>query len=123
MGTPKYTIYHNTRCSKSREACSILEERGIAFETVEYLKTPLNQKQIKELLKLLGINAQEIVRKSEPLYTENYANKKFTEAQWIKILAANPILIERPIIVKDNKAIIGRPSEKVLELIKKGTKN
>ncbi len=123
METHKYIIYHNTRCSKSREACSILEEKGIAFETVEYLKTPLNQKQIKELLKLLGLKAQEIVRKSEPLYVQNYANKKITDAQWIKILAANPILIERPIIVKGNKAIIGRPPEKVLELIKKGAKN
>lgn len=115
----RFLIYHNTRCSKSREACSILESKGIEFETVEYLKTPLNQKQIKALLKLLGLKAEEIVRKSEPLYIENFADKKFTEAQWIKILAQNPILIERPIIVKGNKAIVGRPPEKVLKLIKK----
>lgn len=115
----RLTIYHNPRCSKSREACSILENKGVEFDTVEYLKTPLDQKQIKALLKLLRVKAEEIVRKSEPIYIENFADKKLTETQWIKILAQNPILIERPIIVKGNKAIIGRPTEKVLELIKK----
>jgi arsenate reductase len=111
------TVYHNTRCSKSREACSILEEEGIKFETIEYLKTPPTQAKIKELLKMLGIKAEALVRKSEPLFKEKFAAKKLTETQWIKVLADNPILIERPIIVKGNKAIIGRPPEKVLELI------
>jgi arsenate reductase len=112
-------IYHNNRCSKSREACSILQEEGVKFETTEYLKTPPSQKEIKELLKMLGLKAEDIVRKSEPLFKEKFANKKLTEAQWIKTLADNPILIERPIIVKGNKAVIGRPPEKVLELISK----
>lgn len=113
----KYTIYHNNRCSKSREACSILQEKGIAFETVEYLKTPLNQKQLKELLTMLGISAEALVRKSEPIYKEKFTNKKLTNTQWIKALAENPVLIERPIIVKGNKAVIGRPIEKVIEFI------
>lgn len=113
-----FKIYHNTRCSKSREACSILQEKGIEFETIEYLKTPPTQKEIKELLKMLGMKAQDIVRKGEPLYKEKFADKKLSESEWIKALAENPILIERPIIVKGNKAIIGRPPEKVLELIK-----
>ncbi|MGB3947243.1 MAG: arsenate reductase (glutaredoxin) [Bacteroidia bacterium] len=113
----KYTIYHNNRCSKSREACSILQEKGIAFETIEYLKTPLNQKQLKELLLMLGITAEALVRKSEPIYKELFANKKLTNAQWIKALAENPVLIERPIIVKGNKAVIGRPIEKVVGFI------
>ncbi len=111
------TIYHNTRCSKSREACSILEEEGVQFKTIEYLKTPPTQTKIKELLKMLGIKAEELVRKSEPLFREKFANKKLTEAQWIKVLAENPVLIERPIVVKGKKAIIGRPPEKVLDLI------
>jgi arsenate reductase len=114
-----YKIYHNNRCSKSREACSILEEEGVKFETIEYLKTPPSQKEIKDLLKMLGLKAEGIVRKSELLFKEKFANKKLTEAQWIKALADNPILIERPIIVKGNKAVIGRPPEKVLELISK----
>ena len=111
-------VYHNTRCSKSREACSILQEEGIPFETIEYLKTPPTQKKIKELLKMLGLKAEEIVRKGEPLFKEKFATKKLTETQWIKILSENPILIERPIIVKGKKAIIARPPEKVLEFLK-----
>ncbi len=111
-------IYHNTRCSKSREACSILEDKGVEFETIEYLKTPPTQKEIKGLLKMLGMKAQDIVRKGEPLYKEKFADKKLSESEWVKALAENPILIERPIIVKGNKAIIGRPPEKVLEFLK-----
>ncbi|HRG37008.1 MAG TPA: arsenate reductase (glutaredoxin) [Bacteroidia bacterium] len=113
----KITIYHNTRCTKSREACSILDEKGVPFETIEYLKTPLNQTEIKALLKKLNIKAEELVRKSEPLFKEKYASKKLTEAQWVKIFSENPILIERPILVKGNKAIIGRPVERVIEFI------
>ena len=110
-------IYHNTRCSKSRDVCTILEKKKVKTEIVEYLKTPPTQKEIKELLKMLGMKAEEIVRKGEPLYKEKFVSKKLTETQWIKALSENPILIERPIIVKGNKAIIGRPPERVLELL------
>jgi len=113
-----FKIYHNTRCSKSREACSILEDKGVELVTIEYLKTPPTQKEIKGLLKMLGMKAQDIVRKGEPLFKEKFADKKLSESEWIKALAENPILIERPIIVKGNKAVIGRPPEKVLELLK-----
>jgi len=113
----KITIYHNTRCTKSREACSILEEKGIAFDTVEYLKTPLNQTEIKALLKKLNLKAEDLVRKSEPVFKEKFATKKLTEVQWVKILSENPILIERPILVQGNKAIIGRPVERIVEFI------
>src|SRR4051794_32671604 len=111
-------IYHNARCSKSRDVCSILEKKKVKAEIVEYLKTPPDQKEIKALLKMLGMKAEEIVRKGEPIYKEKFEGKKLTEAQWIKALAQNPILIERPIIVKGNKAIIGRPPERVLEFLK-----
>jgi arsenate reductase len=117
-GREKIIIYHNTRCTKSREACSILEKKGIDFDTVEYLKTPLNQKELKALLKKLNLKAEEIVRKSEPLFKEKFASKKLTEAQWIKTLTENPILIERPILVKGDKALIGRPVERVIEILK-----
>ena len=112
------TIYHNVRCSKSRDVCTILEKKKVKTEIIEYLKTPPTQKQIKELLKMLSMKAEEVVRKGEPIYKEKFASKKLTEAQWIKALAENPILIERPIIVKGNKGIIGRPPEKVLEFLK-----
>jgi arsenate reductase len=110
-------LYHNVRCSKSRDVCTLLKKKRIKTEVVEYLKTPLTQKELKELLKMLGMKASELVRTKEPLYKEKFEGKKITEAQWLKILTQNPILIERPIIVKDGKAIIGRPTERVLELL------
>ena len=112
------TIYHKTNCSTSLKARSILIDSGVKFETIEYLKTPPTQKEIKALLGMLGMKAEDIVRKKESLFKEKFANKKLTEEQWIKVLSENPILIERPIIVKGNKAIIGRPPEKVLEFLK-----
>jgi arsenate reductase len=110
-------IYHNVRCSKSRDACALIEKKKLKAEVVEYLKTPPTQKEIKELLQLLGLKAEQIVRKGEPIYKEKFATKKMTEAQWIKTLAEHPILIERPIIVNGNKAVIGRPPEKILEIL------
>ncbi len=112
------TIYHNTRCSKSRDVCSILEKKKVKTEVVEYLKNPPTATEIKELLKMLGMKASELVRKKEPIFLEKYAGKKLTEALWIKAMVQNPILIERPIIVNGKKAIIGRPPEKVLEFLK-----
>ncbi len=110
-------IYHNARCSKSRQACSILEEQKVKVEIIDYLKTPFTETEIKSLLQMLGMKAEELVRKGEPLFKEKFANKKLTEKEWIKALAENPILIERPIIVKGNKAIVGRPPEKVLAFL------
>ena len=111
-------IYHNTRCSKSRGACEILRENEIEAEVIEYLKTPPTEPEIREILEKLNMKASEIVRKSEDVYKSKFAFKEYSEAEWIKILAENPILIERPIIVHGNKAVIGRPPEKVLELFK-----
>ena len=110
-------IYHNTRCSKSRDVCTILEKKKVKTEIVEYLKTPPTAAEIKELLKMLGIKAVDLLRKKESVFLDKYAGKNLTEAQWIKAMAQNPILIERPIVVKGKKAIIGRPPEKVLEFI------
>jgi len=112
-------IYHNSRCSKSRCVLEILEKKKIKPEIIEYLKIPPTEKQLKELLKMLNLKAEQIVRKGEALFKEKYKDKKISEAEWIKILAKNPILIERPIIVKGNKAIVGRPPELVLELLGK----
>lgn len=110
-------IYHNSRCSKSRSACSILEEKGVEAEVIEYLKTPPSAEELKELLQMLGMKASDLVRKGESLYKENFAGKDYSETEWLNILAENPILIERPIVVKGNKAVIGRPTEKILELL------
>ena len=88
------------------------------FEKTEYLVEVPSEKEIKEILKMLGIKAEQLVRKKEPLYKENYEGKKITNAQWIKILHHNPILIERPIVVNGDKAIIGRPIETIVDFIK-----
>jgi arsenate reductase len=114
---PTLTIYHNVRCSKSRDVCTLLKKKRVKTNVIEYIKTPPTQKELKELLKMLGMKASELVRTKEPLYIERFEGKKISQAQWLKILSENPILIERPIIVKGDKAIIGRPTERVLELL------
>jgi arsenate reductase len=111
-------IYHNARCSKSRGACEILSDHKIEAEVIEYLKTPPTEEEIRELLEKLNMSAFDVVRKTEDVYKRDFANKKYSESEWVKILAENPILIERPIIVNGNKAVIGRPPEKILELFK-----
>lgn len=115
-------IYHNQRCSKSREALSLLEKSKRDFEIREYLKEALSKKEIKELIQNIGCTAIELVRKSESLYKEKYANKKLTESQWVKVLSENPILIERPIVKDGDKAVIGRPIELVIQLLKDNKK-
>ncbi len=110
-------IYHNNRCGKSRKAMQILQEKEIEFEVIEYLKTPLNQNQIKALLKKLGIKAMDLIRKNEELYKTNFKDVHLSEKDWINVLAENPILIERPIIENDERAIIARPPELVEEFI------
>lgn len=110
-------IYHNNRCSKSRDSFNLLQEKGFDFETIEYLKNPLTKKELKELLKKLNIPASELIRKGEPDFKENFKGKDLTEAQWIDAMVQYPKLIERPIVEKGNKAVIGRPIEKVIELL------
>lgn len=112
-------IYHNNRCSKSRDSYNLLTDKGLDFETIEYLKTPLNKKDIKALLNKLGIPAADLIRKSEATYKEEFKGKELSEAKWIEAMVKYPKLIERPIVVKGNKAVIGRPIENVIELIDK----
>ncbi|MEZ4917121.1 MAG: ArsC/Spx/MgsR family protein [Chitinophagales bacterium] len=116
--TKKVKILHNNRCSKSRKAVVALEENNIDFEIVNYLDGVLNENDIKSLLKKLGKSAEEIVRKSEDLYKENYKNKSISENEWIKILQQNPKLIERPILYTETTAVVGRPEENVTNFIK-----
>jgi arsenate reductase len=110
-------IYHNNKCGKSRNALAILIEKNIDFKVIEYLKNPLTTNQIKVLLNKLNITAFDLIRKEEAIYKENYKGRHFTENEWIAVLAQNPILIERPIVVNGTKAIIGRPPEKVLAIL------
>ena len=111
-------IYHNNRCSKSRCALDLLNQSGQEFEIVNYLQTPPSEAELTELLHKLNLKPEQVIRKGEPIFKEKFAGKTFTDTEWIKIMAENPILIERPIVVKDDKAVIGRPTENVEDLIK-----
>ena len=110
-------IYHNTRCSKSRSACEIVACQGIQAMIVEYLKTPPSREELRALLQKLGMKPAEIVRRGEDVFKEHYAGKTLDDEQWLDALTAHPILIERPIVVRGNRAVIGRPTEKVAELL------
>ena len=110
-------IYHNNRCSKSRSGLQLLKDSGQDFEIIDYLKNPLSEKEIKELLKKLGFTPIQLVRKNEAIWKENYRGKKLTDNDIIKAMATHPKLIERPIVIKGDKAVIGRPSENINELI------
>ena len=111
-------IYHNPRCRKSREALNIIRNYGIEPEVVLYLDTPPSRQEIRDVLSKLKITAKELVRKEEKLYKEEYRGKELTEEQWITVLADNPKLIQRPVVINGKKAIIGRPPESVHVLLK-----
>ena len=112
------TLYHNPRCSKSRGALELLQAQGLTPNVVRYLETPLNAAQLSDLLAKLKISARQLLRTGEEEYTTlNLADSNLSDAQLIDAMAAHPKLIERPILVVDNHAVIGRPPEKVLEIL------
>ncbi|MCG7563349.1 MULTISPECIES: arsenate reductase (glutaredoxin) [Pseudoalteromonas] len=112
------TIYHNPRCSKSRETLALLESRDIQPDVVEYLKTPIDSDTLSALLQKLGFtSAHQLVRSKETLYKELNLSKDSDEAHLRQAMLENPKLIERPIVVKGDKAAIGRPPESVLDIL------
>lgn len=114
----QYTILHNPRCSKSRQTLALLEENGLDFEVLEYLKTPPTQKQLKTILSLLGAEPRDIMRKGEAEYKESGLNDDtLSKAEQVKLMVAFPKVIERPIVFSQQKAIVGRPPENVLKLV------
>lgn len=118
LGVGGLQILHKTNCSTSLEALRLLKQNTKEkIEIVEYLKDTPTAKELKAILKMLGMKAHDFLRKKEPLYKEEFADKKLTESQWIKVMVQNPILIERPVIIKNNKAIIARPPESVIDFI------
>ena len=110
-------IFHNPRCSKSRQGLAILNDAKVDFEIVEYLKTPPSEKEIKDILSKLNMEPIDLVRKNEAIWKENYKGKDLSNEQIIKAMAKNPKLIERPIVIKDDKAVLGRPPENISSLI------
>ncbi len=112
------TIYHNPRCSKSRQTLAILNSQPIDIEIIEYLQNPPNHNQLKGIISLLDMSARDLMRKNEKVYKDNKLdNPDLTDDQLVEIMTQNPILIERPIVLNNDKAIIGRPPQRVLEIL------
>ncbi|MDC0400051.1 arsenate reductase (glutaredoxin) [Alphaproteobacteria bacterium] len=112
------TIYHNPRCSKSRQTLSLIQEKGIDINIIEYLKTPPNISQLKQILKQLGYEPRQLMRKSEQIYKDlDLGNENKTAEDLVNAMAQNPILIERPIVLSGEKAAVGRPPESVLDIL------
>lgn len=110
-------IYHNPRCTKSRQTLELLKKKGVQPQVILYLDDPLDEATLKKLIGYLKIEPIDLVRKSEPVFKEKFKGKKKTDLQWIKAMVKYPKLIERPIVVKGRKAVLGRPPENVLELL------
>lgn len=114
----KTILIHNPRCSKSREAKEILEESGVQFETIDYLKDGLKEKLLAHLPELLGLSYKEMIREKEEIFKElKLSDEELNDKEWIALLQKHPILLERPILIHDNRAVIGRPVEKLKKLL------
>lgn len=114
----KVTLYYKPTCGTCQKVKAALEEKGAAVTAIEYLKNPPSEAELDRVLKKLKMEPEELVRKKEPLYQEKFAGKTLTRAQWRKILHENPILIERPIVVMGDRAVLARPPERLSELFK-----
>ena len=111
-------IYHNPRCKKSRETLAILEEKNIEKEIILYLKNPPSPKELKKILYLLNLTPLELIRKEEKIFKEKIKGQNFSNDDYIEMMCEFPIIIQRPIIIKNERAVIGRPPKKVLDLLK-----
>ena len=117
MSKETIRIYFNPRCSKCRETVALVSERGYATELVEYLVTPPGRDELRSLLLKLGMKPLALVRKGEEVFKQHYAGRTLSDEEWLDALVAHPVLIERPVVVRGNKAVVARPPEKVLALL------
>ena len=114
----EFTIYHNPRCSKSRQTLKLLRDQGIEPEVVEYLKEPPDRTELRKIIRALGIPARELIRRGEKLFQDvGDPDIRYSDSAAVNLLAEHPKLMERPIVMCNNRAIIGRPPEQVLELL------
>jgi arsenate reductase (glutaredoxin) len=112
------TILHNPKCGKSRAALALIEAHGETPRIVEYLKAPPTRTELKAILEKLGMRPEQLLRKGEEVYKTKYAGKTLSDAQWIDAMVEHPILIERPIVIRGNRAVLGRPPESVNSLLR-----
>ena len=111
-----YSIYHNPRCRKSRETLSLLSDHSDSIEVIEYLNNVPSRTELKAIIKKLGISAEQLLRKGEDDFKTHFKGKDLSKDEWIDAMISYPKLIERPIVVKGDKAIIGKPPENVMKL-------
>ena len=111
------TIYHNPRCRKSRETLQIIEDSGELVTVIEYLKEVPSADELHKLVDMLGIKPEQLIRKGEAIYKEQFKGKSLSDEEWIEAMVEHPKLIERPIVTRDQKAVIGRPPENVKALL------
>ena len=114
-----YTVLHNSRCGKSRDAIKVMEEAAVEFEVREYLKVELTFDELKNVIAKLKASPIEIVRTNEPIWKEQFKGNDYTDDELISIMIENPKLIQRPIVIKDGVGVIGRPVENIVEFLKK----
>jgi arsenate reductase len=115
--TGAVTIYHNPRCSKSRGTLALLRENGVEPVIIEYLQAPPTRAELRAILEKLRMKPGQLVRTGEEAFKRKYAGRSLSDEQWLDALVTDPILIERPIVVKGDRAVLGRPPENVLELL------
>lgn len=109
-------VYHNPRCTKSRNSLAYLDEKGVSYDVHLYLQDALSHEELKQILNQLGMTPQELLRKNEAVFKDEFKGKDLTDDQWIEAMIEHPKLMERPIIVKGNKAVVARPTEKIDDL-------
>ena len=110
---PMYKVYHNTRCKKSRAGLQYLQDKGLEVKIIEYLKNPLTVSELTDIFAKLSRKPSEMIRKQESVFKSDFKGKSFTEDEWIRIIAENPKLLNRPIIIRGNKAVWGDPVENI----------
>lgn len=110
-------IYHNPRCRKSREGLQIIQEAGVEIEIIKYLEEVPSKNELKEILKKLNIPAEKLIRKGESIFKENYKGQHLSNEEWINVMIKHPQLIERPIVINGDKAVIGRPPQNIETLL------
>ena len=108
-----YKVYHNTRCKKSRAGLQYLQDKGLEVEIIEYLKNPLTVAELTDIFAKLNLKPSEMIRKQEAIFKSDFKGKTFTEDEWIRIIAENPKLLNRPIIIRGNKAVWGDPVDNI----------
>ena len=117
MSKETITIYYNPRCSKCREVAALVSEQGCNTDLIKYLDTRPSKKELSNLLHKLGMKPLELIRKGEEVFKQHFVGRTLSNEEWLDALVAYPVLMERPVVVRGNKAVVARPAVKVLEII------